>query len=78
MKSIIVEDSRLARQELKNLLAEHTEVQVLAEASHAEEARQLIESLEKAGALITFCEAEVGHKVSADCLRGLEGFFAAS
>jgi len=43
-----------------------------------ERARQLIESLEKAGAHVTFCEAEVGHKVSADCLRGLEGFFAAS
>jgi phospholipase/carboxylesterase len=34
-----------------------------------------IELLEKAGALVTFCEAEVGHKVSADCMRGLEAFF---
>jgi phospholipase/carboxylesterase len=40
-----------------------------------ERARESIELLEKAGAQVTFCEAEVGHKVSADCLRGLESFF---
>ena len=37
-------------------------------------ARQAIELLEEAGAQVTFCDAEVGHKVSADCLRGLESF----
>jgi hypothetical protein len=31
--------------------------------------------LEQAGAQIVYCEAEVGHKVSADCLRALETFF---
>ena len=31
--------------------------------------------LEQAGAHITYCEAEVGHKVSSDCLRALEAFF---
>ena len=41
-----------------------------------ERAQQSIASLKKAGAQVTFCEAEVGHKVSADCLRGLETFFA--
>ena len=40
-----------------------------------ERARQSVELLEQAGAQVTFCEAEVGHKVSADCLRGLENFF---
>jgi two-component system LytT family response regulator len=44
MKSILVEDSRLARQELKNLLEGHPEIEVIGEASHAEEARQLIET----------------------------------
>ena len=38
-------------------------------------AQQSIVLLEKAGAQVTFCEAEVGHKVSADCLRGLESFW---
>ena len=37
-------------------------------------ARQAIGLLEQAGAQVTFCDAEVGHKVSADCLRGLETF----
>ena len=40
-----------------------------------ERARGSIELLEKGGARVTFCEAEVGHKVSSDCLRALEDFF---
>jgi phospholipase/carboxylesterase len=38
-------------------------------------ARASMTLLEQAGAHVTYCEAEVGHKVSADCLRGLEYFF---
>jgi phospholipase/carboxylesterase len=38
-------------------------------------ARASMTLLEQAGAHVTYCEAEVGHKVSADCLRGLESFF---
>ena len=30
----------------------------------------------RAGAQVTFCEDEVGHKVSASCLRALKDFFA--
>ena len=37
-------------------------------------ARASIELLEKAGANVTYCEDEVGHKVSAACLRALESF----
>lgn len=40
-----------------------------------ERAQQSVKLLQQAGARVTFCEAEVGHKVSADCLRGLETFF---
>ncbi len=40
-----------------------------------EYARQSIEMLERAGANVTFCEDEVGHKVSANCMRALEEFF---
>ena len=43
-----------------------------------ESARESIGFLERAGAQVTFCEAEVGHKVSADCLRALEAFFSAA
>jgi phospholipase/carboxylesterase len=42
-----------------------------------ERAQQSIELLEIAGARVTFCEAEVGHKLSVECLRGLETFFVA-
>ncbi len=40
-----------------------------------ERARTSIELLEQAGAQVTFCEAEVGHKVSLECLHGLEAFW---
>jgi phospholipase/carboxylesterase len=40
-----------------------------------ESARASMEILEQAGAQITFCEDDVGHKVSASCLRALKDFF---
>jgi phospholipase/carboxylesterase len=40
-----------------------------------ESARASIEILEQAGAQVTFCEDDVGHKVSAGCLRALKDFF---
>jgi phospholipase/carboxylesterase len=39
-------------------------------------ARASIEILEQAGAQVTYCEDEVGHKVSVTCLRALKEFFA--
>ena len=39
-------------------------------------ARQARQALLKAGAQVTYCEDEVGHKLSAACFRGLETFFA--
>ena len=38
-------------------------------------ARASMAMLEQAGANITYCEAEIGHKLSSDCLRALETFF---
>lgn len=38
-------------------------------------ARDSIVILEQAGADVTYCEDEVGHKVSANCLRALKDFF---
>lgn len=40
-----------------------------------ERARHSVEVLEQAGANVTYCEGEVGHKVSAACLRALKDFF---
>jgi phospholipase/carboxylesterase len=39
-------------------------------------ARASIEILEQAGAHVTYCEDDVGHKVSVTCLRALKDFFA--
>jgi phospholipase/carboxylesterase len=41
-----------------------------------EMAHQTHSILERAGSTITFCEANVGHKVSADCVRALGLFFS--
>jgi len=45
MKAIIVEDSRLARVELKELLKAHPEIQIIAEAEDARQAISLIDEL---------------------------------
>jgi phospholipase/carboxylesterase len=39
-------------------------------------ARASIEILEQAGAQVTYCEDEVGHKVSLTCLHALRKFLA--
>lgn len=38
-------------------------------------ARASMELLEQAGAKITYCEDEVGHKVSLNCMRALRSYF---
>jgi two-component system LytT family response regulator len=45
MKAIIVDDERLARQELKSLLAEHKDIEVIAECANAAEAKEKISQL---------------------------------
>lgn len=45
MKAIIVDDERLARNELKTLLANHKEIEVIAECANAAEAKEKIDSL---------------------------------
>lgn len=45
MKAIIVDDERLARQELKTMLAEHKDIEVIAECANANEAREKINLL---------------------------------
>lgn len=46
------------------------------ELAPVERARQARQLLLAAGARVTYCEDDVGHKLSASCFRGLEKFFA--
>ena len=45
MKTIIVDDERLARQELKNMLVPFDELEIIGEAANADEAIELIQNL---------------------------------
>ena len=38
-------------------------------------ARQAVQLLDKTGAMVSYCESNVGHKLSADCFKGMEVFF---
>lgn len=40
-----------------------------------EKARQAVRWLREKGAQVTFCEADTGHKISANCFHGLGDFF---
>lgn len=59
MKAIIIDDERLARQELKNLLAVHKEVEVIAECSDAQQAKEKIAELKPD---IIFCDIQMPGK----------------
>lgn len=43
MKTLIIDDERLARQELRNLLGSYDEIEVIGECANADEAREVIE-----------------------------------
>ena len=47
----------------------------LDEMVNIEIARRSVKFLERAGANVTYCEDDVGHKLSARCLRALQEFF---
>jgi phospholipase/carboxylesterase len=40
-----------------------------------EQSRTAVAQLQQAGASVTYCESDAGHKVSKDCLKSLEMFF---
>lgn len=40
-----------------------------------ERARMSVDILQKSGAIVTYCEDNVGHKLSTKCFRGLEAFY---
>ena len=69
MKVIIIDDSRLARNELKRLLSAHQQIEILEEAGNAEEAKEKIESLKPE---LIFLDIQMPGKTGFDLLEMLE------
>jgi two-component system LytT family response regulator len=69
MKAIVVDDSRLARNELKRLLKDFEQIEIIGEAADASEAKQLIE--EKSPDLI-FLDIQMPGKNGFELLESLE------
>ncbi|MBN9664086.1 MAG: response regulator [Acidobacteria bacterium] len=69
MKAILIDDERLARMELRRLLAAHPEIEIVAEAANAEEAEILIGSLEPE---VLFLDVQMPGRSGFDLLASLE------
>ena len=70
MKAIIIDDERLARQELKNLLAPYPEIQIVGEANNAETA---IESIKLLKPDVIFLDIQMPGKNGFDLLEEISG-----
>jgi len=68
-KVLIVDDERLARVELRKLLAEFPEIEIIGEASNAQEAKQKIEELDPD---LIFLDIQMPGKSGFDLLTELE------
>ena len=70
MKAIIIDDERLARQELKNLLAQHKEIEIVAECSDAIQAKEKINALKPD---IIFCDIHMPGKTGLELVEEISG-----
>ncbi|MCW3075805.1 MAG: DNA-binding response regulator [Bacteroidetes bacterium] len=70
MKAIIIDDERLARQELKNLLASYKEVEIIAECSDANEAQAKINELKPD---VIFCDINMPGKTGLQLAEEISG-----
>jgi two-component system LytT family response regulator len=71
MKAIIVDDERLARNELKRLLENFPHIEVIAEASNTDEAAALLETLQPD---VLFLDIQMPGKTGFEWLESWEGF----
>jgi two-component system LytT family response regulator len=69
MKAILIDDERLARAELRRLLAAHPEIQVAGEAANAKQAREL---LAQTGADLVFLDVQMPGQTGIELLESLE------
>jgi two-component system LytT family response regulator len=70
MRALIVDDERLARNELRRLLGAHPQVEILDEARDAFDARRLIESLEPD---LVFLDIQMPEQNGFELLASLDG-----
>lgn len=69
MRTLLVDDERLARKELRRLLASHPEVEVVGEAADAEAARDAIEELDPD---LIFLDVQMPGETGFDLLESLD------
>jgi two-component system LytT family response regulator len=69
MKVLIIDDERLARKELGNLLAEYKDIEILGEAANADEAEELIDKLNPD---LIFLDIQMPGKTGFELLETLE------
>lgn len=69
IKAVIIDDERLARNELKKLLADFPEIEVVAEAANASEGKERIESLDPE---LIFLDIQMPGKTGFDMLAELD------
>lgn len=70
MKAIIIDDERLARQELKNLLAAYKEIEIIAECSDAIQAKEKISELKPD---VIFCDIQMPGKTGLELVEEISG-----
>ncbi|MCE6991707.1 LytTR family DNA-binding domain-containing protein [Dyadobacter sp. CY323] len=70
MRTLIVDDERLARNELKRLLEPYTKIEIVGEAANAEEALKLIDELQPE---LLFLDIQMPGKNGFELLSSIEG-----
>lgn len=70
MKAILIDDERLARQELRNLLAPYNEIQIVGEANNAETA---VESIKQLKPDVIFLDIQMPGKNGFELLEEISG-----
>ena len=70
MKALIIDDERLAREELKKLLAPYSEIQIVGEAANADSA---IESIKQLKPDVLFLDIQMPGKSGFDLLEDISG-----
>ncbi len=70
MKAIIIDDERLARQELKSLLSVHKDIEIIAECANADEALLKINELKPD---VIFCDIQMPGKTGLELVEEISG-----